>query len=533
MIAFAEALDVPIQVFHVSGAGSGRGDRACASAGLKVWAETCPQYLTLTADDLDRPGFEGAKYVFGPAPRAQSRAGGALGLHPRRRDRRDLVGPFADALRRPEGQEGLGRERAVQQGAERRSRRRGAAPLVFHEGVTKGRIDVSTIRRTGQHRAGQAVRPVSAQGHDRGRQRCRHRAVGSEQDRHAHQRAMHHGGDYTPYEGMQVTGYPVATYVRGTLVFDGETVVGAPGFGKHLAREPYPYIKPNGIFPTPFNPVDRARGLTHRGEPHAYDRSPPPLHRDRAPRADREPRHPARADQGDLRRRSGLARTGGGAVPGDREEARLQGAVRGHELADQPAEDPGQQGPSDHDGHHDGRSGPDPRRAREADREAPRRRHQPRRRIGGREAARRHVGELVPADVQRLAQHQGAAERPFLLRGRLGQEIQGEDRRHLDAHHAGDRAAGRRREPRDRQAARGVDAGMAGRLREAEGARSPISPGLRARPAVAAIARVRRGRSVSQPRFAHDPVPQRHRARRSSRPIRRKACSRCRPASRW
>ena len=71
---------------------------------------------------------------------------------------------------------------------------------------------------------------------------------------------MHHGGDYTPYEGMQVTGYPVATYVRGTPVFDGTSVVGTPGFGKHLARAPYPYIKPNGIFPTPFNPVDRVVG---------------------------------------------------------------------------------------------------------------------------------------------------------------------------------------------------------------------------------------------------------------------------------
>ena len=37
--------------------------------GLLVWGETCPQYLVLTASDLDREGFEGAKFMCSPAPR--------------------------------------------------------------------------------------------------------------------------------------------------------------------------------------------------------------------------------------------------------------------------------------------------------------------------------------------------------------------------------------------------------------------------------------------------------------------------------
>ena len=68
---------------------------------------------------------------------------------------------------------------------------------------------------------------------------------------------MHHGGDYTPYEGYRTQGYPVATYVRGELVFDGEKIVGPPGHGQFLARAPYPMIKPRGRFSSPFNPVDR------------------------------------------------------------------------------------------------------------------------------------------------------------------------------------------------------------------------------------------------------------------------------------
>ena len=34
--------------------------------GLKVWAETCTQYFVLTAQDQDRPGFEGAKFMCSP-----------------------------------------------------------------------------------------------------------------------------------------------------------------------------------------------------------------------------------------------------------------------------------------------------------------------------------------------------------------------------------------------------------------------------------------------------------------------------------
>jgi dihydropyrimidinase len=69
--------------------------------------------------------------------------------------------------------------------------------------------------------------------------------------------AMHHGGDYTPYEGYKATGYPVRVLVRGATVFDDGKVTGQPGHGRYLARAPYEKITPLGRFPTPFNPVDR------------------------------------------------------------------------------------------------------------------------------------------------------------------------------------------------------------------------------------------------------------------------------------
>jgi dihydropyrimidinase len=55
---------------------------------------------------------------------------------------------------------------------------------------------------------------------------------------------------------MEVTGWPETTLVRGTVVCDGGRIFGEPGHGQFLAREFYPLIKPRGVFPGSFNPVD-------------------------------------------------------------------------------------------------------------------------------------------------------------------------------------------------------------------------------------------------------------------------------------
>ena len=48
---------------------------------------------------------------------------------------------------------------------------------------------------------------------------------------------MHGGSDYTPYEGLQVTGWPITTIVRGQFVVRDGELVGAFGLGEHLARD--------------------------------------------------------------------------------------------------------------------------------------------------------------------------------------------------------------------------------------------------------------------------------------------------------
>lgn len=47
---------------------------------------------------------------------------------------------------------------------------------------------------------------------------------------------LHHGSDYTPWEGFDVTGWPVTTIARGRLVCDQGRIVGAKGAGEVLSR---------------------------------------------------------------------------------------------------------------------------------------------------------------------------------------------------------------------------------------------------------------------------------------------------------
>ncbi|MEM7026546.1 MAG: dihydropyrimidinase, partial [Pseudomonadota bacterium] len=68
LIAMAALVDQPIVVFHVTTEGSMRAIREAQTSGQKVFAETCPQYLFLNADHLDR-GLDGAKWMFSPPAR--------------------------------------------------------------------------------------------------------------------------------------------------------------------------------------------------------------------------------------------------------------------------------------------------------------------------------------------------------------------------------------------------------------------------------------------------------------------------------
>jgi dihydropyrimidinase len=254
--AMAEALDTPIQVFHVSGAESAEEIERAQKKGLKVWAETCPQYLVLTADDLDRPGFEGAKYIFSPAGRTKAdqdalwdaiRRGIIFNVssdHAPTRyagpDGKLAFGDDAPFTKVPNGLPGLATR----------------MPILFSEGVAKGRIDLQTFV------AITATNPARLFGLDPRKGTI---AIGSDADiaiwnptkrTTITNSLLLHDNDHTPYEGFDITGWPETTFVRGTPVVQNGELLAPPGHGQFLARAPYALIQPRGVFPTPFNPVD-------------------------------------------------------------------------------------------------------------------------------------------------------------------------------------------------------------------------------------------------------------------------------------
>src|SRR6476620_357438 len=70
-IALAEMAGVPIYIVHLSSADALQKGREARDMGLPAYAETCPQYLFLSYDNYEEPGFEGAKYVMSPPLRAR------------------------------------------------------------------------------------------------------------------------------------------------------------------------------------------------------------------------------------------------------------------------------------------------------------------------------------------------------------------------------------------------------------------------------------------------------------------------------
>jgi len=117
-------------------------------------------------------------------------------------------------------------------------------PILFSEGVSKGRISLQRfIELTATNHAklyGLYPRKGSI-------------GVGFDADltlwdpnrtETISQSRLHHGADYTPWEGFRVTGWPVMTIACGRIVAEEGRIVGEPGAGRVLQRGLSPYAAP-------------------------------------------------------------------------------------------------------------------------------------------------------------------------------------------------------------------------------------------------------------------------------------------------
>ncbi len=252
-IALAELVDQPIQVFHVSGPEPAEEIARAQARGVKVWGETCPQYLVLTAADMDRPGFEGAKFMCSPSPRDEATIEGTW---------REITRGVLDIVSSdhsgwsydgPHGKRVNGTEapfRDIPNGVPGLATR---LPLLFSEGVGKGRISLEHfVRLTASNPArlfGLSPRKGSIiPGGDADLvlwDPSKQVTVTNE--------VLHQAIDYTPYEGRQVTGWPVMTIRRGEIAMRDGIIQAQPGTGQFLPRAPYPLIAPTGRVPSGFD----------------------------------------------------------------------------------------------------------------------------------------------------------------------------------------------------------------------------------------------------------------------------------------
>ncbi len=235
-IALSEIVDTPIVIVHVSNGPAMEEIRRAQQRGLNIVGETCPQYLVLTASNLEGLDMEGAKYVCSPPPRDresqkacwQGLEQGVFALYSsdhcpyRYNDQRGKLSSRARTSFRwvPNGIPGV----------ETR------LPILFSEGVVKGRISLT------QFAALSATNHARTYGLHPRKGSIR---VGADADIaiwdparqvRISQSLMHHGCDYTPYENFEVTGWPVTTMVRGQDVVRDGQLVGRPQFGQYVPR---------------------------------------------------------------------------------------------------------------------------------------------------------------------------------------------------------------------------------------------------------------------------------------------------------
>ncbi len=246
VIALSELIDTPLLIVHVSASEALSEIRAAQARGLKVYGETCPQYLFLTADDLDRPGSEGAKFCCSPPPRDaatqaiiwQGLIDGAFEVYssdhaPYRHDASGKLaqGPDPNFKQIANGVPGI----------------EARLPLLFSEGVGKGRIDLPRFVALGATNAARLYGLYPRKGS---------LDIGADADIAIWdpERTVTLGADmlhdnvgYTPYEGRNVTGWPVTVVSRGRVVVEDGDLRAERGTGEFLPCQTPDAARPLGV----------------------------------------------------------------------------------------------------------------------------------------------------------------------------------------------------------------------------------------------------------------------------------------------
>jgi dihydropyrimidinase len=231
-IAMAEIAGAPVYIVHLSSEAALNEVREARSRGVPAFAETCPQYLLLTIEELRRPGFEGAKYVFTPPLRERENLPKLWdGL---KTDHLQVVStdhcPFCFADQKVLGRNDFTKIPNGGPGIENRLQ------LLHHHGVGQGNFSINRFVELVSTAPARIFGMYPRKGL---------LSPGSDADivvwdpnaDHLISSQTHHMRvDYSMFEGSRVKGNARQVFSRGELIVDNGTFLGKPGRGKYLRR---------------------------------------------------------------------------------------------------------------------------------------------------------------------------------------------------------------------------------------------------------------------------------------------------------
>jgi dihydropyrimidinase len=233
LIALAQISGIPLYIVHVTCARSLKVIMEAREAGMPVFGETCPQYLFLSINDLRRPGFEGAKYVFTP-PLREPTDQESLWQGLRNGDLQVISTDHCPFYFETQKRAGLNDFTKIPNGGPGIENR---MQLTFHHGVIESRISIS------QWVDLVATNPAKLFGLYPKKGVLQ---VGSDADvvlwnpnkEHVISASTHHMRvDYSMYEGMSVVGDAETVISRGEVIVDHNTWFGKAGRGKFQKRQ--------------------------------------------------------------------------------------------------------------------------------------------------------------------------------------------------------------------------------------------------------------------------------------------------------
>lgn len=234
-LALAEMADCPVYIVHLSAPRALEKVLEARDRGMAAYAETCPQYLFCSLDDLAKDDFEGAKYVCTPPLRPREmQADLWRGLKTN-----DLQVVSTDHC--PfcfKGQKDLGRESFAKipngmPGVETR------LYLLWDGGVRAGKISMNRFVEITSTAPAKIYGMYPRKGTIAPGADADVLVWDPEKEHELNQASLHMRVDYSPYEGRKVKGAPSHVFSRGELVVHEGKFLGRAGRGRFLKRSTF------------------------------------------------------------------------------------------------------------------------------------------------------------------------------------------------------------------------------------------------------------------------------------------------------